>query len=89
MTRRSKRVINITIHDRYFFNDEKQNNDNLQKKISKLKIEGNRLVKEHKEKYGYVRGFKKPVLVLLHNELDGGEERELSAFEINSYRLPI
>ncbi len=57
-------------------------------RIRSLKESGNRLLKEHKRKYGYLRGFKKPVKILLQNELDGGDERELTAFEINEYRMP-
>ena len=61
----------------------------LKKDLKKLIKEGNKLVKKHKKRYGYLRGFRKPVLVLLHNELDGGDERELTAQEINFYRLPV
>ncbi len=50
--------------------------------------QGNKLLSEHKKRYGYLRGFKKPVKSLMQNELDGGDEREVTAFEINEYRMP-
>jgi len=62
-----------------------------EKENIKLKIlikEGNRLFREHLKKYGYLRGFKRPVVSLLQNELDGGDEREVNAFETNEYKLP-
>ena len=51
--------------------------------------EGNQILDEHIEKYGYLRGFKKQIIkTLLQNELDGGDEREINAFELNDYRMP-
>ena len=57
--------------------------------LDRLIQEGNELLKEHLNKYGYLRGFKKqPIKTLLQNELDGGDEREVNAFELNEYRMP-
>ncbi len=53
-----------------------------------LKEKGQKLLAKHKKRYGYLRGFKKPIKVLLYNQLDGGDERELTAFETNSYKMP-
>ncbi|NOZ91182.1 MAG: hypothetical protein GXO60_07875 [Epsilonproteobacteria bacterium] len=57
-------------------------------KLDRLIKQGNLLLDEHLKKYGYLRGFKKPIVSLLQNELDGGDEREVNAFEINEYKLP-
>ena len=53
-----------------------------------LKREGNLLLKKHKKRYGYLRGFRKQLKGLLQNQLDGGNERIVNAFEINDYRMP-
>jgi len=59
------------------------------KKISKkLKKEGNKIYKNHIKRYGELRGFRVSITSLLQNELDGGKEREVNAFEINDYRMP-
>ena len=64
---------------------EKEEDNTLEKLIE----EGNKLLDEHLKKYGYLRGFKKqPIKTLLQNELDGGDEREVNAFELNEYRMP-
>ncbi|CAA6821087.1 MAG: Unknown protein [uncultured Sulfurovum sp.] len=65
------------------------NNENivLQKELEKLQKIGNRLHKEQMNNYGKLRGFKKPLSILLQNELDGGEFRELNAVEINTYKM--
>ena len=64
---------------------EGEKSDSLKELIRK----GNRLLNEHKRKYGYLRGFKKQqIKTLLQNELDGGDEREVNAFELNDYRMP-
>ena len=64
---------------------EKEEDNTLEKLIE----EGNKLLDEHLKKYGYLRGFKKQqIKTLLQNELDGGEEREVNAFELNDYRMP-
>ena len=57
-------------------------------KFEKLKKRGNKLLEEHKRRYGDLRGFRRPLKFLLQNELDGGKEREVTAFEINEYRMP-
>jgi len=58
------------------------------KRAEQLKELGNKLFKEHIRRYGELRGFRKSVTSLLQNELDGGKEREVNAFEINDYRMP-
>jgi len=57
-------------------------------KTKKLIIIGNNLLKKHLNRYNYLRGFKKPTIGYLQNELDGGDEREVNAFELNDYRMP-
>ncbi len=54
----------------------------------KLKKRGNKILKNQMKFYGQLRGFKKPVFVLLQDELDGGESRELNAIETNIYNMP-
>jgi hypothetical protein len=56
--------------------------------LKKLISKGNELFLEHKNRYGDLRGFRKSITSLLQNELDGGKEREVNAFEINDYRMP-
>ena len=60
----------------------------LKKESYSLKEKGNLLLKQHKKRYGYLRGFRKPLKGLLQNQLDGGNERIVNAFEINEYRMP-
>jgi len=60
----------------------------LKKEKKTLKKMGNRLHKEQMNAYGQLRGFKKPVSILLQDELDGGEFRELNAIETNTYKMP-
>ncbi len=68
--------------------DISKENSQIEKQLQKLKEEGNKLLHKHKRKYGYLRRFKKPISALLQNEIDGGDSRELTAFEINEYRMP-
>jgi len=58
------------------------------KRLKKLKKLGNKLLDNHINRYGELRGFRKSITSLLQNELDGGKEREVSAFEINDYKMP-
>jgi len=58
------------------------------KKLQELKKRGNQLFLEHQRRYGYLRGFRKSITSLLQNELDGGKEREVNAFELDDYRMP-
>jgi len=60
----------------------------LKKEKKTLKKIGNQLYKEQMNAYGQLRGFKKPVSILLQDELDGGEFRELNAIETNTYKMP-
>lgn len=60
----------------------------LKKELKVLIKEGNKLHKEQITAYGQLRGFNKPISVLLYNELDGGEYRELNAIETNTYKMP-
>ncbi len=53
-----------------------------------LKEDGNRILKKHMKYYGQLRGFKKPVFILLQDELDGGKSRKLNAIETNQYDMP-
>ncbi|MRI83013.1 MAG: hypothetical protein C6I00_01205 [Nitratiruptor sp.] len=53
-----------------------------------LKRKGNELLLAHKRRYGYLRGFRKPLKGLLQNQLDGGSERIVNIFEINDYKMP-
>ena len=69
----------------YWICRKEEKNKHLKKLINK----GNKLLDEHLKKYGYLRGFKKqPIKTLLQNELDGGDEREVNAFELNEHRMP-
>lgn len=58
------------------------------KRLKKLKKMGNKLYKEQMEEYGQLRGFKKSVSILIQDELDGGESRDLNAIETNTYKMP-
>jgi len=60
----------------------------LKKEKRALKKIGNQLYKEQMRAYGQLRGFKKSVSILLQDELDGGEFRELNAIETNTYKMP-
>jgi len=60
----------------------------LQKEFKKLKKIGRTLYKEQSLCYGQLRGFRKAVSILVHDELDGGESRELNAIETNIYKMP-
>jgi hypothetical protein len=60
----------------------------LLKELKKLKKHGNEIFDEHITAYGQLRGFKKPVGILLQDELDGGDFRELNAIETNTYKMP-
>jgi len=60
----------------------------LEEEIQQLKEEGNQLCKEQFEYYGQLRGFKKTVSILMQDELDGGESRDLNAIETNTYKMP-
>jgi len=66
-----------------------ETNQLLQKKeLSTLQREGNKLYKIQMLSYGQLRGFKKNVSILVQDELDGGELRELNAIETNTYKMP-
>ncbi len=54
----------------------------------RLKKEGNKICKDQMKIYGQLRGFKRPVSILLQDELDGGGLRELNAIETNQYNMP-
>ena len=56
--------------------------------LKKLEKKANRLLKKHQKRYGALRGFRKSITSLLQNELDGGLEREVTAFEINDFKMP-
>jgi hypothetical protein len=56
--------------------------------LEQLKREGNTLFIEQIESYGQLRGFQKPISLLVQDELDGGEVRQLNAIETNTYRVP-
>ncbi|MRJ01824.1 MAG: hypothetical protein GXO19_07975 [Epsilonproteobacteria bacterium] len=58
------------------------------KRREQLKEEGNRILQKHKSRYGYLRGFRKPIKELLQNQLDGGHERIVNIFDINDYKMP-
>ena len=60
----------------------------FQKELNRLIDEGNHLHKEQMNTYGQLRGFRKPISLLVHDELDGGESRQLNAFETNTYKMP-
>ena len=67
---------------------EEENFLALKKEQKILKKVGNQLYQEQMNAYGQLRGFKKPVSILLQDELDGGEFRELNAIETNTYKMP-
>jgi hypothetical protein len=74
----------IIIEKVYICKDKEEEND-----LKKLIEKGNNLLETHIKKYGYLRGFKKQqIKSLLQNELDGGDERDVNAFELNDYRMP-
>ena len=56
--------------------------------LEQLKKEGNDLFVEQLESYGQLRGFQKPISLLVQDELDGGEIRQLNAIETNTYKIP-
>ena len=56
--------------------------------LEQLKKEGNTLCIEQLESYGQLRGFQKPISLLVQDELDGGEVRQLNAIETNTYKIP-
>lgn len=60
----------------------------LKKELNKLIKEGNQLYKEQINAYGQLRGFRKPISLLIQDELDGGELRYLNAIETNTYKMP-
>lgn len=60
----------------------------LKKELKILQKVGNTLHKEQVNAYGKLRGFRKPVSILMQDELDGGEFRELNAIETNTYKMP-
>jgi len=60
----------------------------LQKKFKELQKIGNKLHNEQLLCYGQLRGFRKAVSILIQDELDGGESRELNAIETNNYKMP-
>ncbi|HHD82294.1 MAG TPA: hypothetical protein ENK82_01340 [Campylobacterales bacterium] len=60
----------------------------LTKELQTLKKAGNTYCKSQLKFYGQLRGFRKPVSILLQDELDGGDSRELNAIETNSFRIP-
>ncbi len=60
----------------------------IQKKLNLLIKEGNQLYEEQMSAYGQLRGFRKTISLLVHDELDGGESRQLNAFETNTYKMP-
>jgi len=60
----------------------------LSKSLSMLKKSGNKLYTEQMESYGQLRGFKKAISLLIQDELDGGELRQLNAIETNTYKMP-
>ncbi len=60
----------------------------FQQELNRLMEEGNQLHKEQMKIYGQLRGFRKPISLLVHDELDGGESRQLNAFETNTYKMP-
>jgi hypothetical protein len=60
----------------------------LKEASSLLKKVGNTFYSNQMKFYGQLRGFKKPVSILLQDELDGGESRELNAIETNTFRIP-
>lgn len=62
--------------------------DDLKKELNILRKIGNLLHKGQMNAYGQLRGFKKPISILLHDELDGGESRELTGIEIKTYKMP-
>ncbi len=67
---------------------DEENKKSVDKELEYLIKKGNGILKHHLKRYGYLRGFKKPLKGLLRNELDGGDERIVSAFELNDYRMP-
>jgi hypothetical protein len=60
----------------------------LEQELQSLQKIGNTFYKNQMKFYGQLRGFKKPVSILLQDELDGGESRELNAIETNTFRMP-
>ena len=60
----------------------------LKKELIELRKDGNRLYNEQMHCYGQLRGFRKNVSILLQDELDGGELRNLNAIETNTYKMP-
>ncbi|HIP11267.1 MAG TPA: hypothetical protein EYG73_00975 [Arcobacter sp.] len=60
----------------------------LDEELKALKKKGNLFYKNQMKFYGQLRGFRKPVSILLQDELDGGESRELNAIETNTFRMP-
>jgi hypothetical protein len=60
----------------------------LKQELHLLQKEGNAFYTNQMKYYGQLRGFKKPVSILLQDELDGGESRELNAIETNTFKMP-
>jgi hypothetical protein len=60
----------------------------LEKELIKLRRSGNKLYNEQMLCYGQLRGFRKNVSILLQDELDGGELRNLNVIETNTYKMP-
>ena len=60
----------------------------LEQELQSLQKTGNTFYKNQMKFYGQLRGFKKPVSILLQDELDGGESRELNAIETNTFKMP-
>ena len=60
----------------------------LEQELKVLQKVGNTFYKNQIKFYGQLRGFRKPVSILLQDELDGGESRELNAIETNTFKMP-
>jgi len=60
----------------------------LQQELDMLQKKGNTFYINQMKCYGQLRGFRKPVSILLQDELDGGESRELNAIETNTFKMP-
>ena len=68
--------------------EKNSKNGQINQILEQLKKEGNTLFIEQLESYGQLRGFQKPISLLVQDELDGGEVRQLNAIETNTYRVP-
>jgi hypothetical protein len=68
--------------------NHKSQEKELKKSFIHLKKHGNKIYNEQMDAYGQLRGFKKSVSLLIQDELDGGELRQLNAIETNTYKMP-